>query len=328
VVDAGAVEEEPLDQRQQLVPRGAGLREDVHAGGVEPGGQRPEVQVVHGGHAGQLAQLFPDRRDVDLARRALEQDVRRLPQDPDAARQDEDGDRRGEDRVEAVPAGARHDDGAHDDRERGDRVGRDLEVRGAHAEAVAAARPQHRGGAEVDGEARDGDGEHEAGLHRLRRAEAVPRLPEDPRRGDEQKLRVDERREHLRAGEAERVPARRRAAAQRHSGVGERQRRDVREHVRRVRDEREASRQQAARDLDEQHARGQRERRAHAREPDGALEGAPLEALPRRGGARRRGHAVPAGSTSTRESLKQAPPPRSVSVSGASAFAVVPLSVL
>src|SRR5262249_28313272 len=46
------------------------------------------------------------------------------------------------------------------------------------------------------------------------------------------------------------------------------------------------------------------------------------------GGRRRGAHEALAGETSTRASLKQAPPPRSASVSGASAVAVVPLAVL
>ena len=107
----------------------------------------------------------------------------------------------------------------------------DLEVRRAHVERVAAAAPEEPEREDVRQETDGRDGQHEPRANGLGRLEAPPRLPEDPAAGEEEQLGVDERREHLGAGETERVPARRRPVAERHPRPRQGQRRHVGEHV-------------------------------------------------------------------------------------------------
>ncbi len=176
-------------------------------------------------------------------------------------------------------------------------------------------------------EADRGHNQHPARLDGRRRPETPPGFPENRHGRDQQQLRVDERREHFRAREPEGVPGGRSPVRQRHSRPRERQGRDVGEHVRGVGEERQTSRPQASGEFDQEHAGRQQQR--------GFEPTSPPEAHGRRVGVEMRvrgwcrgAHAMLAGETSTRASLKQAPPPRSASVSGASAVAVVPLAVL
>ena len=66
--------------------------------------QRPDVQVVHLGDLGLLAQRTADGVGLDVCRRDLEEDARRLAKQPVRAPEHEPGDEETCDRVEAIPA--------------------------------------------------------------------------------------------------------------------------------------------------------------------------------------------------------------------------------
>ena len=130
-------------------------------------------------------------------------------------------------------------------------------------------------------------------------AKRADRLDEDPDGHDEQDLRVDERREDLRAVEAERVPARRRALGHRHRRVREDERGEVGEEVGGVGEQREAVGDDAARDLDGEDADREDERGPQPAPCEPRRSSAPVSlrvasAAPgRRGHPRRRDQAPP-----------------------------------
>src|SRR5436190_11812684 len=86
VVDAALLPEHALHAGEHLVARASRERPDVHARGVQPRGERPEVDVVDRLDARDAENRRPHPGNVHVGRRALEQDVGRLAQETDAPR--------------------------------------------------------------------------------------------------------------------------------------------------------------------------------------------------------------------------------------------------
>ena len=74
-------------------------------------GDRPDVEVVNTGHAGDAKHPALHLRHGDVARNALQQDVGALPQQPPGPDEDQERERDGDDRVGQRPAGS-SDDGS------------------------------------------------------------------------------------------------------------------------------------------------------------------------------------------------------------------------
>jgi hypothetical protein len=105
-----------------------------------------------------------DFREIDLARRALEQDVCRLAEKGDRPRQHQAADSRRHQRIDPEPARDAHQYRGKRDSERPERVAQHLEVRRLQVEAMLASFVQERDRHDVGGEPGDGDGHHQAGM--------------------------------------------------------------------------------------------------------------------------------------------------------------------
>ena len=169
-------------------------------------------------------------------------------------------------RVGVLPA-RDHDDQARDDHaDRAEQVGEHVEERGLHVQALRSRAREDPGGGDVDGEARDADGEHPAAR--------APRAGRSSRPIAATKIQIetatsatpfDQRGEDLRTA-GSRSSAAASPAWTRATSREERQpeRAGVREHVRRVGEHGERVGDQADRDLDDREARDQHERRAES----------------------------------------------------------------
>jgi hypothetical protein len=136
-----------------------------------------------------------------------------------------------------------------------------------HVERVAAAPCEQPQRTRVDQKADGGDGEHRARGDLGGAVEPPERLDEDPDPERHQRQAVDERREDLRAREAEAAAQRRRPGGEPGREQREGERRRVRAHVRRVREESEAAREPAAHRLDDPVTEREREHRSEHAQP-------------------------------------------------------------
>ena len=197
---------------------------------------------------------------VDAGRRPLEEDPARLAEERPARAQAERGDGEAGDRVEAVPAGREHertrDRGAGERRE----IGRDVQERAAHVQALAVGARQHERRDEVHGDADERDDEHDAAVHVGRRDEPAHGAVDDPDADEEQRDPVRLRGEDLGASEPERPRAARGARREPRGDERSRERRGVGEHVPRVGEQRERARDDAGGDLARHQADDQDER--------------------------------------------------------------------
>lgn len=100
------------------------------------------MQVMHVGDSRDFAQRAAERLDVDIRRRALEQDADGLPWQRPGSRHDEEFNARRHQRIGVAPSGRpdhhRREDHAH----RTDQIRQDLEVRTLDVEALVGARRQ------------------------------------------------------------------------------------------------------------------------------------------------------------------------------------------
>ena len=118
---------------------------------------------------------------------------------------------------------------------------------------------EHREAGEVADQADHAEDDHRRRRHLGRREQPLHALDQDVDPDREQQRRLGRGAEDLRAAVAPGPLGRRRAAGQRGRDQAERQARDVGEHVRGVREQREAARDDRADDLDHQHRDGDRQ---------------------------------------------------------------------
>jgi hypothetical protein len=133
-----------------------------------------------------------------------------------------------------------------------------VQERAAHVQALAAPSREHERGDDVDGDPGERDDEDDAPLDLRGVDEPLDRLEEDPRTDQRERRAVDLRRQHADAAEAEgpasgRGPVRDRGGAERQAERG-----GVREHVPRVREQRERPGDEAEDDLRREQAEDQR----------------------------------------------------------------------
>ena len=249
-----------LDLAAQAVAVLAAADEDVRRERVEPGRDRPDVQVVDARHAGYLDDRPSDRVRVDPRGSLLHQDRGRVPEHAPGARDDQDGDRDRDDRVDERPA-------RRDDHERGDehadraqQVGHYVPERGLDVEALAAR-------AEEDGRRQGVD---RRGRSRRSRASSPPSTSGRSSRRSiaSQTIQPLTSTSVSPLTNAARISARwkpklrlgvdgRRARHDRAEREPDRE--AVREEVACVREQRETAREQAADDLDDRHRERERE---------------------------------------------------------------------
>ena len=139
-----------------------------------------------------------------------------------------------------------------DDRRRDRRVevGHDVRHRALDVQRPALGAPERAGGQHVGGRADHADHDHDPALDVDRVDEPLPGLPRDDAGEHEQHGAVDLRRQDLRAAEAEREVAARRARREPRRDEREADRAGVGEHVRRVGEQGERRGQDAGHDLD------------------------------------------------------------------------------
>ena len=247
---------------------GPGLDEHVRRQRRKTTADRPDVQVVHVGHVRHGEHRLPDL--ARLGRRDLEQDPRRLAQQQEARPEDQPGDDEARNRVGAVPAGGQHDRACDRRAGEGGEVGRDVQERAAHIQALGARPVQQRGGDQVDGDPGERDRQHQAAAHLGRVDEAAHRCVDDHDADHEQRDPVHMGGENLQTSEAERPAPARRPAGQREGAEREGERRGVGEHVARVREQRQRAGDHAEHDLARHQAEDQPER-DHQRSPRGGV---------------------------------------------------------
>ena len=241
------------EQHLQLTPDRVAVRaggdEDMRRQRREAGRDRPEVEVVDADDA-----LGSGDRRTDLARvhprgRALEQHADGLAQHAARAGDDEHADQDRRDRVGVGPTGREHDEPRDDDARRRGEIGEHVQLRRADVEAGAGAVEHARGG-EVDDEAGDARREHPAAGDPGRVGEPPDPLPDDPGSEDDEDECVRECRQHLRPAPAEAALRRRGTVCEPGREEREPERERVREHVRRVGEQRERPRDEPCRGLD------------------------------------------------------------------------------
>lgn len=173
--------------------------------------------------------------------------------------------RRDDERDRGVdPRGSRreHDEAADGHRKGADRVAGDVKERGSNVEILPRAPQQRRPDSDIDDEPDAGDCRHYAALRHFWRGEAVDSFERDERGDRKEQHAVDERGQDLEARETVALAPGCRAPRldRRRDRDGERDR--VHEDVRCVREQREAMRDDAARDFEQCEPERARERRA------------------------------------------------------------------
>ncbi len=219
----------------------------------------PDVQVVHVEHARIVLQQAADRLDVHLARNAFQQHVHALAEQGPGARQHPEADGHGHRRVHPGPAGEVDDDGAGDDAHRPQQVGPDFQVGALDVQALLPPARQQAHADEVDGQPRRGDRQHGQRLHLGRRREAPVGLVQHIARDAEEQQGVERGRQDLEAGVAEGPRVVGRAPAQADGQQRDAQGHRVGEHMRGIRQQRQAAAPEAARHLHQQKARGEQQ---------------------------------------------------------------------
>ncbi|CPU66198.1 Uncharacterised protein [Mycobacteroides abscessus] len=202
----------------------------------------------------------PDVVEVQALGRELHEDGRRLAQEAERARHDEDGDEQAGDRVGPLVARRGDHDGGHDDPDGAQRVVDHLEERGPQVEVRAPPGREDRDGDEVPHETDDPEHEQLGGGHLGRLEQAPDALDGGVRADGQEQRRLREGREHLDTAEAPRAVLGRRAQRERRRDQRDGQPDRVGEHVRRVRQERQAPREHRADGLGREDRRGDAER--------------------------------------------------------------------
>ena len=232
-------------------------------------GQRPDVDIVDDGDARQFLDHAAQAIDVDVPGNALQQHVDHLGKQAPGAQQNQDGHHGAGDRVGDIPVVGPDQDRRHHNRHRTQQIGDHVPVGRLDVDAVSGGGVQHPGDQGVDAEPDGPDDQHQSTLDIViviagdAARDAVVGLQQDQCRDDPQGEGVRQRRQDLRAMVAEGALRGRRAGGEVNGEQGEPDRRRVGEHVSGVRQQRKASRQHAADDVDEHvaqlHDHGDRE---------------------------------------------------------------------
>ena len=187
--------------------------------------------------------------DVDVRGHGLHEHVHGLAHEVPRAEQDEDRNQHARQRVGGVPAGQQDDDRGPQRPDRPEQVGDHVQVGAPQVQAVIPMLAQAERDEGIDAEADAREGEHATPRDRRRVLEAPPRLGDDERDHQPEDDPVHQRRQDLGAIVAEGLALARGPAADPEREQRQRERGDVREHVRRVGDEGEAVRQIPAHEL-------------------------------------------------------------------------------
>lgn len=204
VGDAEAVFDQGDGALQHILAGDPFLDEDVAAEGVEAGGDRPDMQVVHVADAVEREQRGLYLFMVDAGGRAFHQHMDRLGDDKPGAPQDEDGDDDRDDRIRDVPAEGHHEDARRDGADGAERVAQHVQVGAPHVDVVLhVALARERPGAGQVGQEADGrDRHHRPAGHLGRRSHPADGFVDDEARDDKQGDAVEQRGENLEAVEA------------------------------------------------------------------------------------------------------------------------------
>ena len=244
-----ALAEQGLDAAANGMAVGAGVDEHMRRERREAARHRPDVEIVRLDHLRHRDDRAADVGGVDLLRRHLQEDPGRVAQQAVARPEHERGHDEAGDRVGAIPA-RRQDDAARDRRpDECDEVRRDVQERAPHVEAVSTRARQEQRGAEIDRDADERDHKDDPAADVIRRDEPSHGLVEDPDPDQEEGQTVRLGGEDLKPPEAEgpASPGR----SRRHRGGEEREaeRGRIRDHVPRVREQRERACDDAGHEL-------------------------------------------------------------------------------
>src|SRR5262245_54468119 len=264
VADLEAVVQEVADLLQELARVAVVARDDVAGEGDHAARDGPDVQVVHGGDPGEVADRALDLAHVEVRGSPFHQHADRLAQQGEGRPEDEARDEQRRDRIGPGPAEGEHERSGGDRADAPERVARDVEPGAAYAEVVLAARPEERQRGEVHGEAERGDREHRSGEDRGRPPEATERLDPDRDRDGDEEHAVRERGQDLGAVEAVGLLRSPRSLREGEREQGERERRDVGEHVPGVGQQRQRPGPEPADRLRQHRRRGEAEREPEA----------------------------------------------------------------
>lgn len=256
VPDAEAFAEHLLRFQQALLPvhRVAALRDEADMRAERGFGVRdaPDVQVVHLRHMLVIAERMQHRVIIDPRRRTVDQDVRGAPEQPQAAPEDQQTDQHAGDGVGGVPTRCPDHRPGNDRTNRAQRIADEMQERPLDIDAVLGVPHQHPGAAGVGQQPRDSDRQHPRRIDLLGCGEAAPGLDENKADDHDQRRAIDERPDHFSPQQAEGAPRRARRARHIDYGDGQGERGDVGKHVPGVCQQRQAVREDAAGDLNDQ----------------------------------------------------------------------------
>jgi len=159
------------------------------------GAQRPDVQVVQGGHAGLREQPFAHLRLVDAARHRIHRRAEGIAQQPERPGRDHHRDQQRHRRIQPGPAQPPHAGAGQHRRQRDRGIGDQVQERPAPVEVVGMAVAHQPGRAEVDRDAEGGDHHHRQPGDLGWGAEAADRLPAERAGERDQQQRIGQRRE-------------------------------------------------------------------------------------------------------------------------------------
>ena len=222
------------------------------------------MQIVHLVDMLEREQVLTHLAEIQALGCRLQEHVDGLAQEPDRPRHDEHADEDRGDGVRAIPPEGRDEAGRDEHGDRAEGVVDDLEEGCAHVEIRPAGPGEDHQADRVADEPDDAEDDHRA-RGDLRRLEQPPHAFDEHESADrEEEGRLRGRPEDLGAVVAPRPQRRRRAACEARRDEPHRQAGDVGEHVRGVREEREAAGDDRADDLDDHHRDGDREDRREA----------------------------------------------------------------
>jgi hypothetical protein len=228
----------------QLLAAGLGLVQGQLAPQHDVRGQRrrlrpdrPDVEVVHRVDAVGSDERVLHRVDVQPLRDRLEQHAGGVAEELPGRDEHEDRDEDRHHRVDPLGAGRQHDRTGDHDADRAGRVRREVDERAAQVQVLARGPGDHPGAARVDDQTEEPDHEDAETVDRLGMREALDRLVDHPARHEHEHDGVRLRREHFGPQHPVGVAGRRGPGDECLGEDRDRQRDDVRRHVRRVRDQ-------------------------------------------------------------------------------------------
>jgi len=182
---------------------------------VRAAADRPNVQIVNSGHAGNSFEVLREVRAVHVARNAFEQHFSRVAHEAHDADDDDCRNEEGEQRIDPGDARQSNRDSAGNHGQRAERVAEDVKEGRADVHVAFARRAQRDSDAGVDGKPDCRDDRHHPRVWFDRCGKATHREVHDSDRCDEQNRSIDEGAEHFDAAATARlVPMQRAGRAQ------------------------------------------------------------------------------------------------------------------